>query len=80
MRIFLLLLFLVISSLSLVDEYYFAVKGGVSLGSYEAGYNWMLVDELKRQASRDGDTLKVLSGGICGGNQYHSFCSGILQC
>jgi predicted acylesterase/phospholipase RssA len=69
MRKVLLFILILVSPAALADDYYFAVKGGVSLGSYEAGYNWMLVDELKRQALKDGqqgDRLKVMSGASAG--------------
>lgn len=41
-----------------------AVKGGVSLGSYESGVNWVLINELKRR--KDKFELNTISGASAG--------------
>jgi len=51
----------------------FAIKGGISLGSYESGMNWFFIEKLRRQSQRlrdqgqDGNILKVITGASAGG-------------
>jgi len=40
-----------------------AIKGGVSLGSYESGVNWVLVNELKRREKYELNTISGASAG-----------------
>ena len=44
------------------DIFSFAVKGGVSLGSYEAGLNWVYIEEIKRRKHR----LNTFTGASAG--------------
>jgi len=44
-------------------EYYFAIKGGVSLGSYESGVNWALLRTIEES---DQSYLKSFSGASAG--------------
>jgi len=51
----------------------FAIKGGISLGSYESGMNWFFIEKLRLQSQRlrdqgqDGNILKVITGASAGG-------------
>jgi predicted acylesterase/phospholipase RssA len=57
------------------DDYSFsfAIKGGISLGSYESGMNWFFIEKLRQQSQRlrqkhqDGNILKVITGASAGG-------------
>lgn len=52
----------------------FAVKGGISLGSYEAGLNWVLIEEIRR---RDYE-LNTFTGASAGG--INTIVSAIRAC
>ncbi|QDP01620.1 patatin-like phospholipase family protein [Thalassotalea sp. PS06] len=57
------------------QEYFVAVKGGVSLGSYESGLNWYLVEHINSQPN---ETLVSFSGASAG--SINSVLSAIKIC
>ncbi|TLU61822.1 patatin-like phospholipase family protein [Thalassotalea litorea] len=57
------------------QEYFVAIKGGVSLGSYESGLNWYLVEYIQSQPS---ETLVAFSGASAG--SINSMLSAIKIC
>ncbi|WP_394174753.1 patatin-like phospholipase family protein [Thalassotalea litorea] len=56
-------------------EYFVAIKGGVSLGSYESGINWYLVENIQSQPS---ENLVAFSGASAG--SINSMLSAIKIC
>ncbi|TNF34163.1 MAG: hypothetical protein EP315_07600 [Gammaproteobacteria bacterium] len=60
------LLLLSLQSAMAAEEYSFAIKGGVSLGSYEAGLNWVLIEELRHQMNQDQSRLNTFTGASAG--------------
>ena len=56
------------------DIFSFAVKGGVSLGSYEAGLNWVYLEEIKRRHFR----LNTFTGASAG--SINALMSAIRYC
>lgn len=48
------------------NEYYFSVKGGVSLGSYESGVNWVMLKNLKEKEKDEGGRVVSFSGASAG--------------
>ena len=58
-------------------EYYMAIKGGISLGSYETGLNWALLENVNR-LGQDEAKLVAFSGASAG--SINSMLSVIKQC
>lgn len=40
------------------QSYYLAIKGGVSLGNYETGINWMLLKYLQQSEKKRGRSIR----------------------
>jgi len=49
-----------------MDRYVFAVKGGISLGSYEAGLNWTYIEHLRSLRSQKKAKLDTFVGASAG--------------
>ncbi|TKB45740.1 patatin-like phospholipase family protein [Thalassotalea mangrovi] len=56
-------------------QYYVAVKGGVSLGSYESGLNWYLIEQIQQHSNQ---SLVAFSGASAG--SINSMLSAITLC
>lgn len=58
------------------------ISGGISLGAYEAGYNWGLIKHLNYQKHADGNLTEIklhsIAGGICRSDQYHDVGNGMV--
>ncbi len=67
---FFTLIFLVITPFTInaatSEQFALAIKGGVSLGSYEAGLNWVLIEEIKHYEKNNHGQLKVFTGASAG--------------
>ncbi|HEY9053172.1 MAG TPA: patatin-like phospholipase family protein [Gammaproteobacteria bacterium] len=74
----LLLLSLAIKSVFAGEEYSFAIKGGVSLGSYEAGLNWVLIEELRYQVIQNNARLNTFTGSSAG--SINTIMSAVRYC
>ena len=48
------------------DKYVFAIKGGISLGSYESGLNWVYIEQLRKLYAKKIATLDTLVGASAG--------------
>ena len=60
------------------DEYVFAVKGGISLGSYEAGLNWVYIEQLRQYQHKNTAKLDTFVGASAG--SINSLLSAIRYC
>jgi predicted acylesterase/phospholipase RssA len=76
MRAWYLLICVLVTPLahSQTETFSFAVKGGVSLGSYEAGLNWVYLEEIKRRQHR----LNTFTGASAG--SINALMSAIRYC
>ncbi|HEY9052329.1 MAG TPA: patatin-like phospholipase family protein, partial [Gammaproteobacteria bacterium] len=74
----LLLLSLSVKSVFAGEEYSFAIKGGVSLGSYEAGLNWVLIEELRYQVIQSDARLNTFTGASAG--SINTIMSAVRYC
>jgi len=63
------------------QSYYLAIKGGVSLGNYETGINWMLLKYLQRLEEQDGpEYSKIMSFSGASAGSLNSILSAIDTC
>jgi len=64
--LFLLLISLFSIQAKALDQYVFAVKGGISLGSYEAGLNWAYIEHLRLLRKQNKARLDSFVGASAG--------------